>query len=78
MLMRVNEKILLIFNNIFLSEYLVQINQAIYSTNSNSIPDYQKIIKEKFLNILHLLRNISGTKLILDQLSDASLSRNNI
>ncbi len=78
MLMRVNEKILLIFNNIFLSEFLVQINQAIYSTNNNFIPDYQKIIKEKFLNILHLLRNISETKLILDQLSDASLSRNNI
>ncbi len=46
---------------------------SIYSTQT-SIPDYQKITKEKFLDIVQLLENIPGTQQILDQLADASLA----
>ncbi|CAM4843399.1 unnamed protein product [Rotaria magnacalcarata] len=75
MLMRVNEKILLLFNNMFMSQYIDQINQAIYSqSNIPSIPDYQKMTKEKFLSIVELMGKISVSKERLDQLSDASLA----
>ncbi|CAM4953543.1 unnamed protein product [Rotaria socialis] len=75
MLMRVNEKILLLFNNMFMSHYIDQINQAIYSqSNIPSIPDYQKMTKEKFLSIVELMGKISVSKERLDQLSDASLA----
>jgi len=46
---------------------------VIYST-TNPILDYQKITKEKFLNIVQLLGNVPSKKQILDQLSDASLA----
>ncbi|CAF4023535.1 unnamed protein product, partial [Rotaria sp. Silwood1] len=73
MLMQINERLLILFNNIFVSQYIDQINQAIYS-NDNIIPDYQKITREKFLIIVHLLGKIPPTGQILDQLSDASLA----
>jgi len=72
-LMKIDDRILFLLNNVFLTQYIDQINQAIYSTQT-SIPDYQKITKEKFLDIVQLLENISGTQQILDQLADASLA----
>ncbi|CAF4137894.1 unnamed protein product, partial [Rotaria sordida] len=75
LLIKTDEKLLILFNNVFISQYSDQINQAIYSKiNSNSIPNYQKITKEKFLIIIQLISKIKATKKNLDQLSDASLS----
>ncbi|CAF4536322.1 unnamed protein product, partial [Didymodactylos carnosus] len=39
-----------------------------------SVPNYQKMTKEKFLHIVELMGKVSGTKQLLDQLSDASLA----
>ncbi|CAF4445548.1 unnamed protein product [Rotaria sp. Silwood2] len=75
MLMKVNEKLLLVFNNIFVREYIDQIHQGIYkNSNKDNLPSYQKITEEKFLRIVDLMGKIRVTKEILDQLSDASLS----
>ncbi len=73
MLMRINKRLLFLFNNIFISQYIDQINQSIYPT-TNPIHDYQKIAKEKFLAIVQLLENVPGIKQLFDQLSDASLA----
>ncbi|CAF1933542.1 unnamed protein product [Rotaria magnacalcarata] len=59
----------------FMSQYIDQINQAIYSqSNITSMPDYQKMTKEKFLSVVELMGKISVSKERLDQLSDASLA----
>ncbi|CAF3178364.1 unnamed protein product [Rotaria sp. Silwood2] len=72
MLMKVNEKLLLVFNNIFVREYIDQIHQGIYkNSNKDNLPSYQKITEEKFLRIVDLMGKIRVTKEILDQLSDA-------
>jgi len=71
--MRINKRLLFLFNNIFISQYIDQINQAIYST-TNPILDYQKLAKEKFLAIVQLLENVSGIKQLFNQISDASLA----
>ncbi len=70
MLLRVNEKMLFLFNNVFVRQY---IDQLIYPTNID-ILNYQKITKEKFLTVVRLMENVFPTKQLLDQLSDASLS----
>ncbi|CAF1312704.1 unnamed protein product [Adineta steineri] len=66
-LMGVNEKVLLLFNNMFFSQYIDQMN-------SDTMPNYQKLKEEKFFRIIELLHVVSPSKKNLDQLSDASLT----
>ncbi|CAF1411613.1 unnamed protein product [Adineta steineri] len=73
MLMQITEKLLLLFNNVLVTQYSDQIGQAIYS-KKDPIPDYNKINKEKFVTIVNLLGKIPTNKEILDQLSAASLA----
>ncbi|CAF4476668.1 unnamed protein product, partial [Rotaria magnacalcarata] len=73
LLMRINENLLLLCNNVFIREYFHQ-NQGITSKSNSSLPSYQKITKEKIISIIVLMGNVSGTKQLLDQLADASFT----
>ncbi|CAM4813332.1 unnamed protein product [Rotaria magnacalcarata] len=74
LLMRINENLLLLCNNVFIREYFHQIYQGITSKLNSSLPSYQKITKEKIISIIVLMGNVSGTKQLLDQLADASFT----
>ncbi|CAF1411988.1 unnamed protein product [Rotaria magnacalcarata] len=74
MLMRINEKVLLLFNNVFIKEYIDRIYQGMVKNSNSSLPDYQKLTKDKFISIVNLMGKVSGSKQLLDQLADASLA----
>ncbi|CAM4816623.1 unnamed protein product [Rotaria magnacalcarata] len=74
LLMRINENLLLLCNNVFIREYIDQIYQGVTSKSNSSLPSDQKITKEKFISIIVLMGKVSGTKQLLDQLADASFT----
>ncbi|CAF2042946.1 unnamed protein product [Rotaria magnacalcarata] len=74
LLMRINENLLLLCNNVFIREYFHQIYQGITSKLNSSLPSYQKITKEKNISFIVLMGKVSGTKQLLDQLADASFA----
>ncbi|CAF4194854.1 unnamed protein product [Rotaria magnacalcarata] len=73
-LMRINENLLLLCNNVFIREHIDQIYQGITSKLNSSLPSYQKIAKEKIISFIVLIGKVSGAKQLLDQLADASFT----